>query len=259
MTAGSIALVGAGPGDPELLTMKALRYLQDAEVVVFDRLVSREVLALVPTGASRIYAGKAHGDHHMSQDEINALLLNLARSGRRVVRLKGGDPFIFGRGSEEAEFLARHGVSFEVIPGISAASGCSAYAGVPLTHRGLATGVRFITGHCQSGRELDHDWASLADPDTTLVVYMGLHNLERIAGALVAAGLPGDTPAAAVQSGTTPRQRRIVGTLASLPGLVAENGFAAPTVIIVGRVVELADSLQWFRPAAEADDRTVQA
>lgn len=259
MTAGSVALVGAGPGDPELLTLKALRHLQQAEVVVFDRLVSPEILDLVPTGATRIYAGKAHGDHHMTQDEINALLLNLARSGRRVVRLKGGDPLIFGRGSEEAEYLARHGVAFEIVPGISAASGCSAYGGIPLTHRGLATGVRYITGHCQAGRDLDHDWRSLADPDTTLVIYMGLHHLERIARELMAAGLPGDTPAAAIQNGTSARQRRLVGTLAELPRLVAEQGFAAPTITIIGRVVSLADSLEWFRPAEAADDRSARA
>ncbi|MGE5503971.1 MAG: uroporphyrinogen-III C-methyltransferase, partial [Actinomycetota bacterium] len=199
MATGSVALVGAGPGDPELLTVKALRLIGEAEVVVFDRLVSPEVLDLVPAGTTRIYAGKALGDHALVQDEINELLVGLARSGRRVVRLKGGDPFVFGRGSEEAEYLAHHNIPFEVVPGISSASGCSTYSGIPLTHRGLAMGVRFVTGHAREGLPLAHDWSKLADPDCTLVIYMGLTTLPLIADELVKAGLPADTTAAAVQ------------------------------------------------------------
>lgn len=260
MEQGSVALVGAGPGDPELLTVKALRLLGEADVVVFDRLVSPEILALVPAGTSRIYAGKAMACHTLVQDEINELLVSLARSGRRVVRLKGGDPFVFGRGSEEAEHLAAHGIPFQVVPGISSASGCATYAGIPLTHRGLSTGVRFLPGHFRDGKALDHDWKTLADPDCTLVIYMGLTSLPHIAEELMTAGLPSDTPAAAVENGTTPRQRRVLGTIATLPRLTAEAQLKAPTLIVVGKVVSLAGQLDWFcrgrdddaAPSAEA-------
>ncbi|EME70127.1 uroporphyrinogen-III methylase [Paramagnetospirillum caucaseum] len=247
--AGRVFLIGAGPGDPDLLTVKALRLIQGAALVVYDRLVSKEIMELIPAAAERIYAGKALGNHHLVQDEINDLLLRLARSGRDVVRLKGGDPFVFGRGSEEALHLARHGIAFEVVPGISAAAGCSTYAGIPLTHRGLATGVRFVTGHLQGERSLDLDWTKLADPEVTLAVYMGLQALPEIAARLMAAGLPADTPAAAVESGTTPRQRRVVGTLATLLDLTAAAGLQAPTLLIIGRVVGLADELDWFGPS----------
>jgi uroporphyrin-III C-methyltransferase/precorrin-2 dehydrogenase/sirohydrochlorin ferrochelatase/uroporphyrin-III C-methyltransferase len=246
MGMGRVALVGAGPGDPELLTVKALRLIGEAEVVVFDRLVSPEVLALIPPGTSRVYAGKAMGDHALVQDEINELLVGLARSGRRVVRLKGGDPLVFGRGSEEALHLARQGIPFEVVPGISSASGCATYAGIPLTHRGLATGVQFVTGHARDGRPLDHDWKKLADPATTLVFYMGLTSLPVIARELMAAGLPAETPAAAIENGTTQRQRRVLGTLATLPSAVGEARLKAPTLIVIGRVVALANMLDWF-------------
>lgn len=243
---GKVFLIGAGPGDPDLLTVKALRLIQGAALVVYDRLVSPEIMALISPAAEQVYAGKALGNHHLVQDEINRLLLDLARSGRDVVRLKGGDPFVFGRGSEEALFLAAHGIAFEVVPGISAAAGCSTYAGIPLTHRGLATGVRFITGHLQGDRGLDLDWAGLADPDVTLAIYMGLQALPGIAARLMAAGLPGDTPAAAIENGTTPRQRRVVGTLATLADLAAGEKLQAPTLIVVGKVVGLADRLDWF-------------
>ena len=233
-----VYLVGAGPGDPELLTLKAARLLERADAVVYDRLVSDAILDLVPRGAMRVYVGKASGAHHRSQDEINELLLRLARPGRVVVRLKGGDPFIFGRGSEEAAYLARHRVPFAVVPGITAASGCAAAAGIPLTHRGLATGVRFLTGHCCAGRGLDLDWPSLANPDTTLVVYMGLANLLEISARLIAAGLPPATPAAAIASGTTEQQRVCETTLAALPEAVASAGLTAPVMVIIGRVVE---------------------
>ncbi|MBI5163608.1 MAG: uroporphyrinogen-III C-methyltransferase [Magnetospirillum sp.] len=246
MKAGSVALVGAGPGDPELLTVKALRLLGEADVVVFDRLVSPEILDLVPAGTSRIYAGKQLSHHALVQDEINDLLVSLARSGRRVVRLKGGDPFVFGRGSEEAIHLAEHAIPFEVVPGISSASGCATYAGIPLTHRGLAMGVRFVPGHARDGRPLDLDWNRLADPDTTLAFYMGLTTLPEIAARLMAAGLPADTPAAAIENGTTPRQRRVLGTLTTLPALAVEAHLKAPTLIVIGRVVALAGQLDWF-------------
>lgn len=247
-SAGTVYLVGAGPGDPDLLTVKASRLLGEADVVVFDRLVSPAVLDLIPPGAPRIYAGKASANHHMPQGEINELLVSLAASKSVVVRLKGGDPFIFGRGSEEAIHLAENGVPFEIVPGISAASGCSAYLGVPLTHRGLATGVRFVTGHTQDG-ELDFDWEQLADPDTTLVVYMGLANLDEIAGRLIAAGLPATTPIAAVERGTTPRQRHCVATLETAVEAVAAAKIGPPCLMMIGKVAGLAGTLEWWRPA----------
>ena len=247
-----VYLVGAGPGDPDLLTVKAVRLLQGADVVVYDRLVSSEVLDLVPVGTTRIFAGKAANHHHMPQDEINQLLVTLARSGHKVVRLKGGDPFVFGRGSEEAEHLVRHGIPFEVVPGITASAGCTAYAGIPLTHRGLATSVRFFTGHCQAGKPLDLNWKSLVDPDTTLVVYMGLANLGQIATELMAAGLPGSTPAAAIHKGTTPEQRIVLSPLAELASRVVQARLGAPTLIVIGKVTKLAEVLDWYnapRPA----------
>ncbi|CAA7626927.1 Uroporphyrinogen-III methylase [Candidatus Terasakiella magnetica] len=244
--AGKVTLVGAGPGDPDLLTVKAARLIGAAEVVVYDRLVSPEILALIPPQTERIYAGKALGNHHLIQDEINDLLLGLAQAGRDVVRLKGGDSFVFGRGSEEALHLARHGIAFEVIPGISAAAGCSTYAGIPLTHRGLATGVQFVTGHLREDRELELDWGKLADPATTLVIYMGLQALPEISAHLIAAGLAPDTPAAAIENGTTPRQRRVTGTLATLSDLTRAMGLQAPTLIVIGAVVSLSEDLDWF-------------
>ncbi len=239
----SVALVGAGPGDPELLTVKALRHLQEADVVVYDRLVSRAVLDLIPQGVQRICAGKACGKHLLSQDEINALLVRLAKAGRRVCRLKGGDPFVFGRGSEEALHLAAHGIPFEVVPGITAASGCLAAAGIPLTHRGMATGVRLITGHARGDGELEIDWRALADPSTTLVVYMALAALERFRDGLIGAGLSPTTPAIAVASGTLPEQVLCRTTLAELPAAVMAAGLAAPVMVAVGAVVALGDIL----------------
>ena len=248
-----VYIVGAGPGDPELLTVKALRLLKEADVVVYDRLVGAGVLDLVPAGAARIYVGKARGAHHMTQDEINGLLVSLARPGRKVVRLKGGDPFVFGRGSEEADHLARHGVPFAVVPGITAASGCAASAGFPLTHRGVATGVRFLTGPVRAGAaEPDLDWESLADPATTLVVYMGLAHLDGIGRRLVAAGLPATTPAAAIASGTTADQRICRATLADLAERVTAAGLAAPVLLVIGRVVAFMDRWRLGSPF-EAD------
>ena len=253
MAEARVYLVGAGPGDPDLLTVKALRLLRLADVVVFDRLVSDAILDLVPPGTARVFAGKQAGYHHMRQDDINDLLLRLARAGRTVVRLKGGDPFVFGRGSEEAEHLARHNIAFEVVPGITAAAGCSAYAGIPLTHRGLADSVRFVTGHGQDEAGPERDWAALADPDTTLVIYMGLRRLPVIVAGLLAGGLPDHTPAAAIERGTTGAQRRVVGTLADLSAQVEAAGLAAPALVVVGRVVSLAGTLDWFVPQSSAD------
>jgi uroporphyrin-III C-methyltransferase/precorrin-2 dehydrogenase/sirohydrochlorin ferrochelatase/uroporphyrin-III C-methyltransferase len=246
MTAKRVAevfIVGAGPGDPELLTLKAHRLLSTAEVVVYDRLVSKEILDLAPAGAMRIYAGKAPGAHHLPQDEINALLVRLARTGRAVVRLKGGDPFVFGRGSEEAAYLAEAGIAVSVVPGITAAAGCAAAAGIPLSHRGVATGVRFVTGHCREGVPLDLNWRSLADPETTLVVYMGLANIEKMCRELIQAGLPAETPAVAISKGTTAAERRCQASLEVLPQAVRSAALVAPVLLIVGRVVEMA--AQW--------------
>lgn len=240
---GRVFLVGAGPGDPELLTLKALRCLEGAEVVVYDRLVSDEILALAPAGAARIYVGKQPGHHPVPQGEINALLVRLAESGRRVVRLKGGDPFIFGRGSEEAAALSARGLACEVVPGVTSAQGCAAQAGVPLTHRGLASGVRYLTGHCREDQDLDLDWEGLADPETTLVVYMGRAHIGQIAEELMARGLPADTPALAVNNGTTPRERRLPTTLAALPAAVRAADFDGPVLFIIGRVAALGATL----------------
>lgn len=249
-----VAIMGAGPGDPDLLTVKAARLLKEADVVVYDRLVSDDILDLLPAGATRIFAGKAARDHHMPQDEINELLVTTAKSGRKTVRLKGGDPFIFGRGSEEAVYLARHGVPFEIIPGITASAGCGAYAGIPLTHRGLSTGVRFVTGHCRDGKHLDLNWQSLADPDTTLVIYMGLINVQKISDELIKHGLSADTPAAGIERGTTKDQRTITTTLADLPRCVERAKLKAPSLLIIGPVVKLADELSWFAESHDCND-----
>jgi uroporphyrin-III C-methyltransferase len=240
MTPGRVFLIGAGPGDPELLTLKAARIIAAADVVVYDRLVSAEILAMIPEGAARINVGKQAGYHAIPQPEINHLLVRLGRTGRTVVRLKGGDPFIFGRGSEEAAELARAGISCEVVPGITAAQGCAAAAGVPLTHRGLATGVRYVAGHCKADDPLNLDWDGLADPQTTLVLYMGLANLDEIAARLIAAGLPESTPVLAVCDGTTPRERRMRTRLVALPRAARQAGFEGPVLFIIGRVAAMA-------------------
>jgi len=241
----TVFIVGAGPGDPELLTLKAANCLKKADVVVYDRLVSDEILDLVPARAEKIFAGKAARDHFMPQDEINQMLVDLARQDKTVVRLKGGDPFIFGRGSEEAVVLAQHNIKFEVVPGITASAGCGAYAGIPLTHRGLATGVRFVTGHCRDGQHLDLNWQSLADPNTTLVIYMGLINIEKISQELIKAGLPAETPSAAIERGTLPEQRTLLTTLEKLPRTIAQADLKAPSLLIIGRVVNLAQTIAY--------------
>ena len=240
MTIGKVLLVGAGPGDPELLTLKAARAIACAETVVYDRLVPAEIVRLAPTSAVRVDVGKQAGHHPVPQAEINRLLIQFARSGHNVVRLKGGDPFIFGRGCEEALALEQAEIPFEVIPGITAAQGCAAAARVPLTHRGLATGVRYVTGHCRGDEPLDLDWASLADPATTLVVYMGFANIGEIVRQLIVHGLPGDTPVLAVCQGTTAREQRISASLMCLPQAVRAANFEGPILFIIGRVAAIA-------------------
>ena len=251
MSKASVYLVGAGPGDPELLTLKALRLIEAADVVVYDRLVSAEILALIPTGVAQIFVGKTTGHHSLPQDEINELLVSLAKGHRRIVRLKGGDPFLFGRGGEEAALLAQQRIHFEIVPGITSAMACSAYAGIPLTHRGLADGVHFMTGHRKEDKELVFDQRALADKNCTLAVYMGLANLEPIVAALIDAGRSPSTPVALIERGTTPQQRTLVSSLATLEADVKKAGITPPAMVVIGEVVTLAKTLAWFVPAAD--------
>jgi uroporphyrin-III C-methyltransferase len=253
---GFVWLVGAGPGDPDLLTVKASRVLTQADVLVYDQLVSPAILALVPAHTERIYAGKERGNHAIPQEQINDLLVRLAHEGRRVLRLKGGDPYTFGRGGEEVQTLREHGVRFEVVPGITAAVGVAAYSGMPLTHRDYAQACVFVTGHLQDG-SMNLDWPGLARKRQTVVIYMGLHGLPTLCEKLREHGLPDDWPAAIIQKGTSPEQRTITGTLRTLPALADAAALKPPTLIIVGEVVRLHDKLAWFAEAPFLADTTL--
>ena len=241
---GEVYLVGAGPGDPELLTLKALRLMQQADVVIYDRLVSPAILELCRRDADKIYVGKARSNHSVAQEGINALLVEYAAQGKRVCRLKGGDPFIFGRGGEEIQELFAAGVAFQVVPGITAASGCSAYAGIPLTHRDYAQSVRFLTGHLKEGSP-ELPWKELVYENQTLVLYMGLVGLEKICAQLIVHGQRPNMPVALISKGTTPEQKVVVGTLADIASKVSEYQIQAPTLTIIGEVVSLREQLQW--------------
>jgi len=243
--AGEVYLVGAGPGDPDLLTFRALRLMQQADVVVYDRLVAPAILELVRRDADHIYAGKERDNHAIPQENINELLIRLAKQGKRVLRLKGGDPFIFGRGGEEIATLMEEGIHFQVVPGITAAAGCAAYAGIPLTHRDYAQACVFVTGHLQDGT-VNLNWEMLSQPRQTVVIYMGLYGIDVVCRELIAHGLSKTTPVALIQQGTTPQQRTFLASLKDLPSVVHEHDVKAPTLIIVGDVVRLHEKLRWF-------------
>ncbi|QDC44744.1 siroheme synthase CysG [Methylophilus medardicus] len=247
-TRGEVYLVGGGPGDPDLLTFRALRLMQQCDVCVYDKLVSKEVMELVRRDAELVFVGKSRDQHTLPQEEINQLLARLALEGKRVLRLKGGDPFIFGRGGEEIETLMQHGVPFQVVPGITAANGVSTYAGIPLTHRDYAQACLFITGHLKDGT-VDLDWQAMARPNQTVVIYMGLVGLAQICSNLIAQGVSPDMPAAVIQQGTTQKQRVVESTLQHLAAEVAAAGLKPPSLTIIGEVVKLRARLNWFTPA----------
>ncbi|PAR31674.1 uroporphyrinogen-III C-methyltransferase [Vibrio metoecus] len=250
LQAGEVALVGAGPGDPELLTVKALSYLQQADVVLYDYLVSDDIMALIPTETILVCVGKRAGHHSVPQEKTNQLLVDFARQGYRVVRIKGGDPFMFGRGGEELEVLFEAGVKFQIVPGITAAAGATAYAGIPLTHRDYAQSALFVTGHLKAQAE-DLDWSTLARGKQTLVIYMGLSNAAAIAEQLQQHGRDANTPVAIIERGTQTSQKVLIGTLQTLPSLAIQA--QSPALIVVGEVVALADKLHWFGERHQAE------
>ncbi|MEL0638137.1 MULTISPECIES: uroporphyrinogen-III C-methyltransferase [Marinomonas] len=241
---GKVYLVGAGPGDPELLTIKAHRLITTADVVLYDRLVGADIIALIPTTAEKMYVGKAKSMHSLPQNEINGLLAQKAKEGKMVVRLKGGDPFIFGRGGEELEELVQESVPFEVVPGITAAAGCAAYAGIPLTHRDYAQSVRFLTGHLKDGTT-DLPWDELVHPAQTLVIYMGLTGLEEISQSLIRFGMKPSMPVAVVEKGTTLEQRVFTSTISDILAVIKQNDVKSPALLIIGDVVTLQNKLEW--------------
>ncbi len=248
LNAGEVALVGSGPGDVELLTLRALRFIEQADITIYDRLVSDEILALLPENAEKFYVGKEQAKHCVPQDKINQLLLEHAKLGKRVLRLKGGDPFIFGRGGEEAEFLLQNGVSCHICPGITAASGCTSYAGIPLTHRGVAQGCTFITGHMQNNGQLNLPWQSLVSTQQTVVFYMGINTLDKITEQLIAHGRAPETPAALIRKGTQTEQQVFRGQLAQLSNLVKQHNITPPTLIVIGEVVDQLTTEQLSTP-----------
>ena len=254
---GRVSIVGAGPGDPELLTVRALNRIRAADVIVHDRLVDPSILSHARDDAKRIYVGKTRGCHALSQDRINELLAELARDGLSVVRLKGGDPFVFGRGGEELAFLEQHGIETEIVPGVTAALGCAASAGIPVTHRDLAQAVTFVTGHAKDGGDPDLDWTSLARANHTLVVYMGVATAAKVAVRLTEAGMEGSMPVAVIENGTRPDERIVTGTLGELATLIETHAIKGPAVLIIGRVAALARRETLEALAADAAGRAV--
>jgi uroporphyrin-III C-methyltransferase len=248
LNGGEVALVGSGPGDAELLTIRAMRFIEQAEIAIYDRLVSEEILALLPENCERFYVGKEQAKHCVPQDKINEILVEQAKLGKRVLRLKGGDPFIFGRGGEEAEYMLERGVSCHICPGITAASGCTTYAGIPLTHRGVAQGCTFITGHIQNNGQLNLPWSSLCCETQTVVFYMGINTLPKIAEQLVAHGRDANTPAALIRKGTQPEQKTYRGTIGNLAQLVEKHNITPPTLIVIGNVVNQLTTKQLSTP-----------
>lgn len=243
---GKVYLVGAGPGDPELITVKGLKCIQQADVILYDRLINEELLSYAKPDAELIFCGKLPGYHAMQQETINHALVWHAKKGKTVVRLKGGDPFVFGRGGEEAEALAKHGIEFEIVPGITSAIAAAAYAGIPVTHREFSSSVAFVTGHRRDGSRDEIKWESLAKGIDTIAIYMGIHNLPYICGQLMKYGKAPETPAAVIEWGTTTAQRTVTGTLATIAAAAAKENIQNPSMVIIGDVVRLRANIQWF-------------